>query len=69
MIAGGIEKALISMLEVLPKDEFEITLFVMASGGEFERYIPEHVRVKCLYGEENSAKDKILNSLKRLDLN
>lgn len=65
MIAGGIEKALISMLEVLPKDEFEITLFVMASGGEFERYIPEHVRVKCLYGEENSAKDKILNSLKR----
>lgn len=33
LITGGIEKALISMLEVIPKDDFEVTLFVMARGG------------------------------------
>ena len=68
MIAGGIEKALISMLEIFPKDKFEITLFVMARGGEFESYIPNNIKVKCLYGEEKSVKDKIVNSLKNGDL-
>lgn len=41
MIAGGIEKALISMLEVIPKEQYEVTLFVMAEGGEFEKFIPK----------------------------
>lgn len=65
MIAGGIEKALISMLEVMPKDEFNITLFVMGRGGEFEEYIPSHVKIKCLYGEEKSTKEKIISNLKK----
>lgn len=65
MIAGGIEKALISMLEMILKDKFDVTLLVMARGGEFEKYIPKHIKVKCLYGEEKSTKDKIINNLKK----
>lgn len=65
MIAGGIEKALISMLEMIPKDKFDITLFVMSRGGEFEKYIPKNIKVKCLYGEEKSTKDKIVNNFKK----
>lgn len=68
MITGGIEKALISMLEIMPKDKFDITLFVMARGGEFEEYIPKQVKIKCLYGEENSVKEKIIGKLKRADI-
>ena len=68
MITGGIEKALISMLEIMLKDKFDITLFVMARGGEFEEYIPKQVKIKCLYGEENSVKEKIIGKLKRADI-
>ncbi len=64
MIAGGIEKALISMLEELPEDSFDITLFVMSKGGEFEEFIPKVVKVKCVFGEENSTKEKVFKSLK-----
>lgn len=68
IITGGIEKALISMLEIMPKDKFDITLFVMTRGGEFEEYIPKHVKIKCLYGEENSVKEKIIGQLKKADI-
>ncbi len=64
MIAGGIEKALISMLELIPEDEYEVTLFVMARGGEFEQFIPKHVKVKCIFGEESSTKEKIIMNLR-----
>lgn len=68
MIAGGIEKALISMIETMPKDECEITLFVMGVGGEFEQYVPEHVKIICLYGEEKTTVEKIKNQLKSFNL-
>lgn len=68
IITGGIEKALISMLEIMLKDKFDITLFVMARGGEFEEYIPKQVKIKCLYGEEKSIKEKIIGKLKRADI-
>ena len=66
LITGGIEKALISMLEVIPKDDFEVTLFVMARGGEFEQFIPKWVKIKNLYGEENTIKEKVINKIKKL---
>lgn len=65
MIAGGIEKALISMLNLIPKDEYEVTLFVMAKGGEFEKLIPKHVKIKCVFGDENSTKEKVINNLRK----
>ena len=68
LIAGGIEKSLISMLRQLDKEKFEVTVFVMGSGGEFEKFIPSWVEIINIYGEENSVKDKILNSIKKLHL-
>ena len=65
LIIGGIEKALISMLETLPADEFEITVLVMGYGGELEEDVPKHVKVDCLYGSEKTTIEKIVNNLKR----
>lgn len=68
LITGGIEKALISMLEEMSKDDYEITLFVMARGGEFEQFIPKEVVIKNLYGEEKSTKEKIIRSFRKLKI-
>lgn len=62
---GGIEKALISMLEAMPKDEYEITVLVMGTGGELIHEVPIHVKVKCLYGNENTTIEKLRNCAKR----
>lgn len=68
IIAGGIEKALISMLETMDTNKVEVTLFVMSKGGEFEKFIPPWVKIKCLYGEEKTTKEKIINKIKKLEL-
>ncbi|MEE0726489.1 glycosyltransferase [Clostridium saudiense] len=68
VIAGGIEKALISMLETMDENKVEVTLFVMAKGGEFEKFIPSWVKIKCLYGEEKTTKEKIINRIKKLKI-
>ncbi len=65
MIMGGIEKALISMLKTLPKEKYDVTVLVMGQGGELEEEIPDHVKVECLYGYENSTIEKILNWTKK----
>ena len=65
MIAGGIEKALISMLEVIPNDQYEVTLFVMASGGEFEKFIPKWINIKNLYGDEKTIIEKVINKMRK----
>ena len=68
VIAGGIEKALISMLEIMDKNKVEVTLFVMDKGGEFEKFIPSWVKIKCLYGEEKTTKERLINKIKKLEL-
>lgn len=65
MIAGGIESALISMLEKINKDEYEVTLFVMADGGEFIEYIPDWVKIVPIYGVEKSIARKVFNNVKK----
>jgi glycosyltransferase involved in cell wall biosynthesis len=65
MVMGGIEKALISMLEVMPIDRFEVTVLVMGNGGELVEQVPSHVRFGCLYGDENTTLEKIWNAVKR----
>jgi glycosyltransferase involved in cell wall biosynthesis len=49
MLMGGIEKALISLLEQIPKDKYDVTLFVVHPGGELFDKIPSHVQVKSLF--------------------
>lgn len=63
MVMGGIEKSLISLLKSIPSDKFDITVFVMARGGDLFNDIPEYVNVKSIYGEYNSNFEKIKNNL------
>lgn len=65
MVMGGIEKALISMLEAMPVDRFDVTVLVMGNGGELVNQVPSHVKFGCLYGEENTTLGKIWNAVKR----
>lgn len=65
MVAGGIEKSILSMIDALDKKKYQITLFVMATGGEFSEYIPSHVKVKPIYGSEKTTLEKIKNKLKQ----
>lgn len=64
MVAGGIEKALINMLKVMPKKEYEIDLFVMGLGGEFIQDVPNWVNIEPIFGYENSNIEKIIKYLK-----
>ena len=60
MIMGGIEKSLISYaIESMPKQKYDVTLLVMGNGGELIGEIPNHVKVKCLYGNEKSTFEKL----------
>lgn len=65
LVMGGIEKALTSMLESMPKNEYDVTVLVMANGGELTNEIPDYVKLKCLYGTEQSIIQKIRNQMKR----
>ncbi|MBP5173638.1 MAG: glycosyltransferase, partial [Clostridia bacterium] len=42
---GGVEKALLGLLEGLDPSEYEIDLFLMRHSGELMKYIPSHVRL------------------------
>jgi len=65
MVMGGIEKALITMLNSIPQDRYEVTVLVMGMGGGLEREIPAHVKVEPLFGYESSALEKIWNYCKK----
>ncbi len=62
---GGIEKSLISLLETIPNDNFDITVLVMGKGGELVEEIPNHIKIQCLYGNEKSIIEKIMNNIKK----
>jgi glycosyltransferase involved in cell wall biosynthesis len=66
MIMGGVEKALISMLELMPKDEYDVTILVVENGGELINNIPCHVNVKCVYGNEVKTLKRIFDYIKNL---
>ena len=45
MNIGGIEKSLLSLLEVIPKEKYDITILLLKKEGGFLDYIPKHIRV------------------------
>ncbi|MBW8348416.1 glycosyltransferase [Bacillus sp. IITD106] len=59
MIMGGVEKALIAMINSIPKDQYEVTVLVMGTGGELENEIPSHVKVEPVFGYEKSIIEKM----------
>ncbi|RST72566.1 glycosyltransferase [Siminovitchia acidinfaciens] len=65
MVMGGIGRALISMLNSIPEDKYNVTVLVMGTGGELEDEIPQHVKVECLYGYEKTTIEKIWKCTKR----
>ena len=46
MNIGGVEKSLLSLLSVIPKDKYDITILMLEKKGGFLDYIPEWVKVK-----------------------
>lgn len=43
MLCGGVEKALLSLINEMPKKEVEITILMVKAEGEFIKLIPPHV--------------------------
>jgi glycosyltransferase involved in cell wall biosynthesis len=64
LIMGGIEKALISMVEAMPKEDYDITIMVMGLGGELLEDVPKNAKVLSLYGEERTMLERFVNRLK-----
>lgn len=65
MIMGGVEKALIAMINSIPKDQYEVTVLVMGTGGELENEFPSHVIVEPVFGHERSIIEKMWNDCLR----
>lgn len=68
MVMGGIEKALISMLEAMDQNKYDVTVLVMAKEGELFKDIPNWVKVRCLYGNEKTTIEKIIKYIKLKDI-
>lgn len=64
MMAGGIEKALINMLNAFSKEKYDITLYVEKLGGDFFEDIPSYVNVKVIPEIECGNKERIGGALK-----
>ena len=50
MNIGGTEKALLNMINEMPKEKYDITILVLEEKGGFLDYIPRHVTLKSLNG-------------------
>lgn len=68
MVMGGIEKALISMLEAMDQNKYDVTVLVMAKEGQLFKDIPNWVKVRCLYGNEKTTIEKIMKYIKLKDI-
>jgi len=46
MNIGGVEKSLLSLLSVIPKDKYNITILLLEKKGGFLEYLPQWVKVE-----------------------
>lgn len=67
MVMGGIEKALIEMLNIMIEEEYEIDLYLLENGGELLNKVPKKVNVKYVFGKEKSVAEKIKKKLKKFE--
>lgn len=58
MNVGGTEKALLNMISVIPKEKYDITIFMLEEFGKFLDFIPDEVNVEYLIDYQN-IKDAI----------
>ena len=73
MNVGGIEKALIEMLKIIPYEKYDVTLLLEQCEGVYLKDIPKEVQVitddnirYCLY---SSRKQQLLNLLHKAQQN
>ncbi|EOU1998561.1 TPA: glycosyltransferase [Clostridium perfringens] len=64
---GGQEKALISMLNNIPKDKYDITVLALFNEGDLKDFVPEWVKVKIIPKYNSNIKVCILNSIKNIE--
>lgn len=46
MNIGGVEKSLLSLIDTIPKEKYDITILMLNKTGGFLSYIPEHIKVE-----------------------
>ena len=61
MNVGGTEKALLSMISEIPKDKFDITIFILERRGGFLKSIPNYINIK-FYDEYENIKNNIIKN-------
>lgn len=64
MICGGVEKALLSLIHELPKDEYSISVRVVKSEGDFVSLIPEYVDYEEIPLEKSVREGLMLGGIK-----
>ena len=64
MICGGVEKALLSLIHELPKDEYSISVRVVKSEGDFVSLIPEYIDYGEIQLEKNVREGLMLGGIK-----
>lgn len=50
MNVGGTEKALLNMIDVMPEEQYDITILMLESSGGFLRSIPDGIKVEYVNG-------------------
>lgn len=68
MIIGGVEKALIPMLEQLYLQGHKLTVYLVEEGGELRNKIPDNVEVKVLPWINQSVIERIKETLTQKDI-
>lgn len=65
MVMGGIEKALLKMIDDMKEDEYEITLFLKSVGGELLDSVPTRVKKIIIFEENMTNKKRTIRLLKK----
>ncbi len=68
MIMGGIEKALIAMLNSMQLKDYDVTVKLMSEEGELYEEIPEFVHVENIFGARETALEKMWKYTKEGDI-
>ena len=68
LVAAGAEKSLVTFLSVLDRESFEIDLQLFKYGGEFEKYIPDYVRLLPPFQYTKFTNKSIIRQFLSLDL-
>ncbi|MHC0036444.1 glycosyltransferase [Pseudoneobacillus sp. C159] len=64
MIAGGVEKSLISLLNELPNDQYDVNVLMVKARGHFLEFIPDNIKVNEINIPDNVGEQLLLGGAK-----